>query len=88
MQQRGIGSALVERKERDVGDAGEPLERAPYLSAGVDPERSGTDLIDDDRYGCRRGEATHFRVISEEAADSERIGCCHRDDQIGFAQRR
>ncbi|MGV2903221.1 hypothetical protein ACNPM4_16250, partial [Microbacterium sp. AGC62] len=88
MQQRGIGSALVEREECDVRDSREPLERASNLPAGIDPQRSRPDLIDDDRHRRRRGEPADFCVIPEESADPQRIGCGHGDDQVGFAQRR
>jgi hypothetical protein len=40
VQQRRVGSPLIERQERDVRDPCEPLERAPDLPSRIDAERS------------------------------------------------
>lgn len=53
MQQRRVGRALVERQEGDVGDAREPLERAPYLPSRIDPEGPGRTRLTTTTTGVR-----------------------------------
>ena len=50
MQESRIDGTAVQREEGDIGEPGEPLQRASDLTAGVEAERPGTDLVHDDRH--------------------------------------
>jgi len=88
VQQRRVGRALVERQEHDVSDAGEPLQGASHLPAGVYPEGPRADLVHDHDHGRGRREAAQLRVIAEEPADAQGIRRGDRDDQIRLAEGR
>ena len=74
MQQRGIRPPLIVRKEGDVGDAGEPLERAPHLASCVDAERAGAHAVHHDAHRGLPDDAAQLGVIAQEACDAERVG--------------
>ena len=88
MQQRRICSPLIEGQEGDIGDASEPLQCTPDLSARVDSQRPGSQLIrdDSDAHG-RADESTQFSVVTKEAGDRQRVGGGHGDDDVCLAQR-
>jgi len=88
MEQGRIRGALIEREERDVGDAREPLECATDLTAGIDAERTGPDLVDDHDDGRGRCQSPQLRVITEEPADAQRVGGGERDDHVCLTQGR
>jgi hypothetical protein len=88
VQQSGICGSLVEREERDVGDPGEAIQSAPDLPACVEAQGAGTQTIDDDANRCLTGHPPKLRMVSDEAADSERVCGGERDDLIRFRERR
>jgi hypothetical protein len=86
VQQRRIRGALVEGNEGDVGDAREAFERATDLTAGVESERAGAQLIHDHHDGRRPGQTPQLGMIAQEPADAERIRRGDGDDRVGFGE--
>jgi len=88
VQQSGVSGALIERQERDVGDARESLESAPDLTTRVDAQGAGSDAVHHDPDGRGGRESSELGMLPHEATDAERVGRRDRDDRIRLLQRR
>ncbi|MES2866331.1 MAG: hypothetical protein V4703_06175, partial [Actinomycetota bacterium] len=87
MQQGGVRRALIEGQEGDVGDAGEPFQRASDLTTGVDPQRTGAHLIrDDGDVSGRADESAQLGMIAKEPRHRKRVGRSDGHHDVRFAQ--